>query len=349
MRPRSRLRAKGRVCSPFSDGEGAERERPVRRVRRVPVRLRRVRIAACGGRWRRCWRCPSRPAASARRWPSAGCGSALKLDRLLGRRQLRLASSGWRPRRASWRFPGRPWRRPARTICRIRRSPSSVPRPRAHRTPRLYWLSAMPCCAALRNHFTAVGIVRLAVDAFGIEHGEVMHGLGIAAGGGGEIEPAGGGQVLLHALALLQHAGIAELRRRQALARRALEPARRLSGWPARRALPRSAGHLVFGGGVAGDRRAAQLGAADGERQRSAPASARRTGAGLAGGVTLCAIDPVMSPGRGRRAGRAVKEDGASARADGPAERRLRADRGRRPAAMLAVARRQPGLRSIGG
>ena len=56
----------------------------------------------------------------------------------------------------------------------------SMPMPRAARTPRLYWLSATPCSAALRNHWAASGIVRLAVDAFGIEHREIVHRLGVA-------------------------------------------------------------------------------------------------------------------------------------------------------------------------
>ena len=36
------------------------------------------------------------------------------------------------------------------------------------------------------------GVVRLALDAFGIEHGEVVHGLGVALAGGGHIELARG-------------------------------------------------------------------------------------------------------------------------------------------------------------
>ena len=111
----------------------------------------------------------------------------------------------------------------------------SVPRPRAHSTPRLYWLSAMPRCAALRNHWRGGGVVGPAVDALGIEHGEIVHRLGVALRGGGQIELAGLAEVLLHALALLQHARIAELRRRQALAGGALVPARgflRLAGTP---------------------------------------------------------------------------------------------------------------------
>ena len=71
-------------------------------------------------------------------------------------------------------------------------------------------------------------VVGLAVDAFGVEHGEIVHRLGVAGFGGGDIEAAGGVEVLLHADALFVEAAEAELRRRQALVGGALEPRRGL-------------------------------------------------------------------------------------------------------------------------
>ena len=147
------LRQSSRACSPFSYGEGAERQRG-------------GRLAACHAAG------PAWVAARLLRGAGGVIPAALRLRHGGGRLRLRLGREasrppagrrpalrrrgGRRPRRAFWRFPGRLGRRPARTICRIRQSPFRCRGRARHRTPRLYWLSAMPCCAALRNHFTAV-------------------------------------------------------------------------------------------------------------------------------------------------------------------------------------------------
>ena len=74
----------------------------------------------------------------------------------------------------------------------------------------------------LRGH----RIFRLAVDAFGVKHCKVVHGLGIALVRRGEIEAARLLDVLFQAHALFIHAAEAELGRRDAAPRRAIEPGR---------------------------------------------------------------------------------------------------------------------------
>ena len=165
----------------------------------------------------------------------------------------------------------------------------------------------MPRSAALWNHCAAAPIIRLAVDALGVEHGEIVHGLGVAGAGGGEIEPPGLGQVLLHALALFQQAAVAELRRRQSLGRRAFEPARRFVH-VGRHAAPFGKAHADFvgGGGVAGGGGAAQADAADGGRQAVAVRRGGRPAASAAAPDRVAGreIDPVTVPEqlRARRA-----------------------------------------------
>ena len=78
----------------------------------------------------------------------------------------------------------------------------------------------------MRNQWAADLIIGLAVDAFGIEHREIVHGLGIAGFGSREIEAARGFEVLLDAHALFIEAAEAELRRHEALLGGALEPFR---------------------------------------------------------------------------------------------------------------------------
>ena len=181
--------------------------------------------------------------------------------------------------------------------------------------PRLYWLSATPRSAALRNHWAAVAIVGLAVDAFGVEHREIVHRLGVALVGGGDVEPARRLEVLLHALALLEQAAEAVLRGREAVIGRAPEPARRLLHAQRNAAAFGEAERDLVGRRriAAGDRRA-QVRAAD--RGRQFAGVRRRDGRGAssgAGGGASAAvfwglvIVPVTSPAsftRARLAGR---------------------------------------------
>src|SRR5262249_45280142 len=60
-------------------------------------------------------------------------------------------------------------------------------------------------------------VVRLAVDAFSVEDRKVMHGLGVAGLGGGEVVASGGVEGLLGSGALLVKAPQSELRRRDTL------------------------------------------------------------------------------------------------------------------------------------
>src|SRR4029079_12421318 len=60
----------------------------------------------------------------------------------------------------------------------------------------------------LRRHL----VVGLAVDALGIEHREIVHGLGVALAGGAQVVAAGGLKVLLDAFAPLVQAAEAEQR-----------------------------------------------------------------------------------------------------------------------------------------
>ena len=119
--------------------------------------------------------------------------------------------------------------------------------------PRLYWLSATPRVAALRNHCDGVAVVRLAVDAFRIQHREIVDRLGVALVGGLQIERARLVQVLLHALALLVKAAEAVLRGREAVIGGALEPLRG-EFQIGRHAAAFGVAHadLVFGGRIAG-------------------------------------------------------------------------------------------------
>src|SRR5262245_64621125 len=53
-----------------------------------------------------------------------------------------------------------------------------------------------------------VGIIGLALGAFRIKDRQVVHGLGVAFAGCGEIEPLCRRQVFFHALTLFEHAGV---------------------------------------------------------------------------------------------------------------------------------------------
>ena len=153
-----------------------------------------------------------------------------------------------------------------------------MPSPRAAQDAEIVLAVGNPCVRRLAEPLGGAGVVGLAVDAFGIEHGEIMHGLGVAPRGGGKIELAGVGEVLLHALALFQKARKTELRRRQALGGRALEPMRGFLQ-VRRHAAPfgEARADFVGGGGIAGDGGAAQMNAADFRRQLVRLRLGRRT------------------------------------------------------------------------
>src|SRR5262249_3186304 len=76
---------------------------------------------------------------------------------------------------------------------------------------------AMLC--ALSEPLCRAGIVRLSVGSLCIKDSQVMHCLGVAFAGGGHVEFLGSDEILFYPLALFEHACIAELGRRQALAR----------------------------------------------------------------------------------------------------------------------------------
>ena len=67
-------------------------------------------------------------------------------------------------------------------------------------------------------------VVGLAVDALGVEHGEIVHRLGVAGFAGGEIEAARGIEVLLDPKPLLVEAAEPEMRGHEPLLGGALEP-----------------------------------------------------------------------------------------------------------------------------
>ena len=91
-------------------------------------------------------------------------------------------------------------------------------------------------------------VVGLAVDAFSMKHGEIVHGLGVALLGRGYVERSRFGQVLLDAVALLVDAGEPELGWREARVSRAFQPAHRLFHIARNAASLRIArGDLVFG------------------------------------------------------------------------------------------------------
>ena len=65
--------------------------------------------------------------------------------------------------------------------------------------PRLNWLSATPRSAALRNHCDGALVVGALAAAVGVEHGEIVHRLGVAALGRLQIIAPRDIDVLLHA------------------------------------------------------------------------------------------------------------------------------------------------------
>src|SRR5262249_52667293 len=83
---------------------------------------------------------------------------------------------------------------------------------------------AMLC--GLAEPLCRAGIVGLSVGSLCIKDSQVMHCLGVAFAGGGHVEFLGSDEILFYPLALFEHACIAELGRRQALARGTLEPPR---------------------------------------------------------------------------------------------------------------------------
>jgi len=125
-----------------------------------------------------------------------------------------------RPRRACERHPYRRLLPPARTTCKIRQGCGATPTPRAYRIARLYWLSTMPWAAARPNHCDAGCIVRPAVEACGIEYGEIMHRLGMPLVGSSHIEATRPPQGLSSLRALFRTCCRGELSRRQAASRK---------------------------------------------------------------------------------------------------------------------------------
>src|SRR5262245_16091784 len=162
-----------------------------------------------------------------------------------------------------------------------------------------------PYTTLFRSPLVGGLVFRLAIDAFGVENRQVMHGACVAPLGRREIEPARRVGVLLHAMALLVEAAQPVLRRRQSPVGGALEPLRRFDE-VLRNATPFGIAQrdLVFGGCIAGQGGGAQAGAADGGRQ--AVGGRRRRGRvpllrARAGGVAGIGRRGISRRGIGRR------------------------------------------------
>src|ERR1700736_3632926 len=80
----------------------------------------------------------------------------------------------------------------------------------------------------LAEPLRGVAVIGVAVDAFGLKHGEVMHRLAVPLAGGSGVEAARGLEVFPHPLALLVQAAQPVLRGGEAVIGGALEPLHRL-------------------------------------------------------------------------------------------------------------------------
>src|ERR1043166_6062536 len=112
---------------------------------------------------------------------------------------------------------------------------------------------------SLAEPLSSVAVIGIPADAFGVEHGKVMHRLGVPLAGGGGVETARGLEVFPHPLAFLIETSQPVLCRGEAVVRGALEPAQRLLA-TRRNATPFRVAQreFVFGGGIAGEGGTAQ-------------------------------------------------------------------------------------------
>ena len=144
----------------------------------------------------------------------------------------------------------------------------SVPRPRATSTRKIELAVGDAIVGSLAEPQDRVGIIRLAVDALGVEDGEIVHGLGVTFGRRSYIKFLRGRQVLSDALSFFEHARVAELSWYKAFARGALQPFGgffKVCGYAS--AFHEAHGDFIGSGGITGCGRVAQTRSADGDRQ----------------------------------------------------------------------------------
>ena len=137
-----------------------------------------------------------------------------------------------------------------------------------------------------------VGIVRPTINALRVKDRQIVHCLGVTLAGGGLRKVCwADGEILFHPLALFEHAGVTELRRRQPFARRPLIPSGgfvEIGGDAA--ALDKTHGDFVGGTWIAAHCRVAQRGPPIAAGNPSA------AGCVAGGGDLLAAGDRVTEP-----------------------------------------------------